>query len=505
MLIDGDKCFPGPSGTGQLIEIRYNEYTGQLLRLMGGHALPFQRGIEMFGLMKSCGCSQTREQRLYHRLHYCGTCKTIGSLYGQSSRVMLNSDAVFLGEVLSALSDPAERLNQWRHTYKSNTCFPGSDQFRNNPLSLQFAATAGLLMAEFKIADRIEDSNRYLWKLPLKFFSKPFRAASIQLTRWKIPVSDLWNCWHLQCRRERELEDGRISLSSVELIDYLAEPTAVATGLIFQHGACVVGNPEVQSTMQVLGRSFGSLLYLLDALEDYETDFHARNFNGLRAAFDLSEDRLPDELREWSVDRLWGLAAEIERTLHQLPLSPTLAAHFTQRLKANLAKRLGQERPVSQRIPARAQEPISSPAVSSVIAMLTAKVRTCGSGTARSRFAERLRTMVLSVSALVFAFERLLRARTAAGAYELIPLAAGPAFMHGLEPSMAAASLSTASSEDLPEMPPMGEGLEQIGEHVEKKKRCCGGGGDDSDGGCCSCCDCCGDCGSCCECASCCD
>jgi len=43
----------------------------------------------MFGLMRHAP-----------RLPYCGTCKTMGALYGQRSRVFLSHDVVFLAELL---------------------------------------------------------------------------------------------------------------------------------------------------------------------------------------------------------------------------------------------------------------------------------------------------------------------------------------------------------------------------------------------------------------------
>jgi hypothetical protein len=135
----------------------------------------------MFGLMKSCTCAQTSDQKQLRRVHYCGTCKIIGRLYRQKSRVLLNSDAVFLGEVLSAISNSDQRLDQWNRADHSHNCFSLPQKPEDMPLALQFAATAVLMIAEFKLADRIADSNRGLWKIPHWFFSKSFRAAAKRL------------------------------------------------------------------------------------------------------------------------------------------------------------------------------------------------------------------------------------------------------------------------------------------------------------------------------------
>ena len=42
----------------------------------------------MFGLMKARACALDDDAKERRRLQYCGTCKTLGSLYGQRSRLL---------------------------------------------------------------------------------------------------------------------------------------------------------------------------------------------------------------------------------------------------------------------------------------------------------------------------------------------------------------------------------------------------------------------------------
>ena len=76
----------------------------------------------MFGLMKAKTCSLPEELKHHRRLHYCGTCKTMGSLYGQKTRTLLNHDTVFLAEVLTAISTDNESLREWHQAYQSFNC-----------------------------------------------------------------------------------------------------------------------------------------------------------------------------------------------------------------------------------------------------------------------------------------------------------------------------------------------------------------------------------------------
>jgi hypothetical protein len=67
----------------------------------------------MYSLMKALTCSRHQDNTTPYRLHYCGTCKTMGPLYGQKSRFLLNHDAVFLSELLTLLAPDAAPPAAW--------------------------------------------------------------------------------------------------------------------------------------------------------------------------------------------------------------------------------------------------------------------------------------------------------------------------------------------------------------------------------------------------------
>ena len=60
----------------------------------------------MFGLLQNR--KLTAEETSEFRLNYCGTCKTIGKLYGHKERILLNFDVVFLSELLAAVNNHKE-------------------------------------------------------------------------------------------------------------------------------------------------------------------------------------------------------------------------------------------------------------------------------------------------------------------------------------------------------------------------------------------------------------
>ncbi|MFT7604623.1 MAG: hypothetical protein ACI8VT_002208, partial [Saprospiraceae bacterium] len=112
----------------------------------------------MFGLMrpeKSCS-DKTSDDYRYHRMHYCGTCKTLGQAYGQRARTLLNFDTVFFAEILSHLSK--ENLADWQHSYQAiNQCFKMPSQEEALPISLKYAAATNVLLGELKLDDNSKD------------------------------------------------------------------------------------------------------------------------------------------------------------------------------------------------------------------------------------------------------------------------------------------------------------------------------------------------------------
>lgn len=270
----------------------------------------------MFGLMKACGCNKTANQKEMRRLHYCGTCKTMGRLYGQKSRVLLNHDAVFLGELLTALS-PA--VPEFAQAYVSRSCMaiPAAADL---PWALQYAATANVALADLKLQDKVVDSQSRLARLASRVYAAPFRKAAARLASWKFPTEELKGLTAMQSARERE---------EPTTIERLSEPTARATRLVFSHGAEQMGAPnETLRAMEDLGYAFGEVAYLVDAIQDRADDAKKGAFNALAATGTSSEE---------ATAVLKAKQAEMIAALKALPLSDKRKAVFIGRVRSNLA------------------------------------------------------------------------------------------------------------------------------------------------------------------------
>src|ERR1051325_1789005 len=212
----------------------------------------------MYGLMRAGICSRHQDQAYQRRLHYCGTCKTMGRLYGQRSRFLLNNDAVFLAELLSALTPDAPPVPEWDSAFQSYNCLSLPESTEEMPLALQVSATATLVMSEFKVADQLEDGGQGKWKLARRIYSQSFYDASRRMKEWEFPLERMWEWFQAQGPREAETREASEPRGVIQTLEYVAEPTAAVTGLTFQHGSRVAGGSiETQQATYTLGFAFG--------------------------------------------------------------------------------------------------------------------------------------------------------------------------------------------------------------------------------------------------------
>jgi len=273
----------------------------------------------MFGLMrfrKTCGHSP--ESWKNWRLHYCGTCKVMGRVYGQASRLTLNHDTVFLGEMLTALSP---KPVHWSAGMRSFSCMSLPASQAEAPEALRYAAAATVVLTEYKLRDRIEDDSRLrtFWTKARRWWSPRFRTACAELHGFGFDVKTLDRALSAQLGVERRGDPDP------------AGPTASAASMFYAHGAFLAKRPELRETLARLGAAFGSMIYWLDAWSDQDSDQRAGTYNAI-VAMGLDRERAIAE-----IDRHAGEAIRAMRELGD----SGLAAAFASRLRGNLDARLG--------------------------------------------------------------------------------------------------------------------------------------------------------------------
>lgn len=298
----------------------------------------------MFGFMKFYRCSGNQDERKQYRWHYCGVCKTLGTLYGQASRLFLNRDLVFLSELLAELGGQDANPAAWQCTaLRKRNCFALPRKHDEIPLPLRIAATYNVLLAKYKLDDNIADSKKgasLVWKIGREVFSRAFAKAEQQMRAWDFPVQDL--AWWMQEQRTRETNPYTTGEPEAQLWS-LAEPTAVSTGLGMKYGAILVDRADMADTMYEFGYSFGQLIYLLDALEDFDKDAEKGEFNALRSSYQLSDAHLPTQYREKILRLITSREAMLQQALSDLDMPEEKTRLFNTRITQNLNRACGKE------------------------------------------------------------------------------------------------------------------------------------------------------------------
>jgi hypothetical protein len=289
----------------------------------------------MFGLMRFHSCSFTKSERNNYQQHYCGVCKTLGTFYSQKIRFLLNRDFVFLSEILSDMVPTTlpEEL--------SNHCFSLMKEKSDIPLSLQIGAEINVLYVDCKLKDNIADAKfakRLWWKFIRMMFRKEFRTVARLMEQWNFPIEKV--TYWLNEQKSRE-SNGYHVTNGEAAVNYYAEPTAVITGLAFQHGANIIGKHDKAALMYKVGYTFGRLLYVLDAFDDFELDYNRKEFNGLQAAFRIQNCQLgADSLNKVTL-MIRSLEEDMQQALSNLNFSQARNMYLKKRLEGNVKRKLG--------------------------------------------------------------------------------------------------------------------------------------------------------------------
>lgn len=291
----------------------------------------------MFGLMKFRAKAPADLPAQHQRLHYCGVCKAMGRQYGQRTRVSLNYDAIFLSELLTFLGPaPANYHQEWSPALLSYNCLrlPKEEDL---PMSLKYAAAVNVLFAGVKLEDNVQDKGGFLWRTASKFYGERVAKAEGELREMGLDLEAV-NGW-LRTHAEREKE-GRKG-NAKQHIERMAEATAEITALVFKQGAVAMGNAGEQGKMEMLGRDFGKMIYLLDAWRDFEKDDKKGEYNPIREAYNVVGREMPMAVREEMQAKLLQTARLMLETVQALPLTSPQNTWFRERIEENLREQLG--------------------------------------------------------------------------------------------------------------------------------------------------------------------
>lgn len=281
----------------------------------------------MFGLLKNNMLTDSDFNDF--RQSYCGTCKTIGKLYGQKERFTLNTDVVFLSELLSEMNNCENDFDG----IKINTCFklPHTDKI---PLFLKYTASINILLSYFKVLDNIQDSKYKLsaWKLLKIFERSKYKKAKSLLISIGLDAENIEKAINQQFLREKEgLDIGEFRDS----FKYYAEITGEITGQVYKQGAQSISKTQFSNNLYEIGKNFGEIVYMIDAIEDYTKDVKDNRFNIFRFN---SNGRINITAKQEVLNYINLNIEKIKEQINLLPISETKKQSFINRLCFSFSK-----------------------------------------------------------------------------------------------------------------------------------------------------------------------
>jgi hypothetical protein len=267
-------------------------------------------------------------------------------------RLALNHDIAFMAHVIGECAESNDRKHP-QHRESLDPAFyhynclvlPEKDESIGVPVTFKLAAAVNILLSELTVRDKIADSQGKKLS-PWLWLNKRINPAGLMarksLCQWKFPLDHLDRLAALQQEREKE-SIQHLLLNPGKTLEFYAHPTASITGIIFQRASIVTGNTKKKGLMYGLGYRFGQLMYILDALEDFNRDQKKDHFNAIAAAYRYSPGRdvtITSKDRREVIDKLKDSGIEIQSILSAMPLDDARKKSLSHQFHANLNRRL---------------------------------------------------------------------------------------------------------------------------------------------------------------------
>ncbi len=210
----------------------------------------------MFGYVVPAPDALSDDDKLLWQSFYCTLCRQIGKR-SQPARLGLSYDLTFLALLIAGLSHTPPKFEGSHrcilHPTKKTNIYEACDAF-------DYAADASVILIKAKLDDDRHDENNPLYSVA-SYFIKDNEAKQATL-RDKISTS----LFKLSEIEKENLLD----------VDLAADAFAVLCGELFR----LSPTPESEKkALYWLGYNLGRWIYLIDALEDLESDIKKGSYN----------------------------------------------------------------------------------------------------------------------------------------------------------------------------------------------------------------------------------
>lgn len=227
-----------------------------------------------------------------YRSYYCGLCQALRERYGKTGQITLTYDMTFLVILLTGLYEPECRIDQRRCMVH-----PGR---KHDMLVNEFSAYAAdmnILLAYHNCMDDWIDDRNLLKLSSAKILERKYKSLKKRYPRQTNAIETYLEQVH---KSEHE---------NINDLDLVSGYTGTLLGELF-----VYRRDEWNNTLRRMGFFLGKFIYLMDALDDLESDEKKNHYNPWK----FYRDR-PD-FEEFSRNILTMMTAECAREFEKLPI-----------------------------------------------------------------------------------------------------------------------------------------------------------------------------------------
>jgi hypothetical protein len=231
----------------------------------------------VFGIIRPCEHRLGGELRAAWQAHLCGLCLALRDDHGQAARVATNYDGLLVSVLTEAqMSGPPGRR-------RAGPC-PLRGMRRLGVATgecARLAAGVSLVLAAAKVRDHVLDGDGLAGRPGVRVVARQVagrwtRQGAATGQRVGFDTGVLLDAVGRQARLEATAGPGSSLLA-------VTEPTETATGAAFGHTAVLAGRPGNREPLTEVGRLFGRVAHLLDAVEDLAADDASGAWNPVRA------------------------------------------------------------------------------------------------------------------------------------------------------------------------------------------------------------------------------
>lgn len=239
----------------------------------------------MFGYILPDKPNMYMKDYYFYRSIYCGLCFLTKKIYGNVARIGVNYDLVFIDALLHGL-----RVREYESEEKVCIANPFKKKavLKDNPISRK-VTTLNVLLLEFKGKDDRRDGVDLKKKIAGAFFKRKAKKARKILPE----IAVILDKAYIQQEEVEKIEGVSI--------DRAAHPFAVAIA----DCVCHLAEEDASQTLWKIVYDLGKYVYLMDAIDDFESDVKKKEFNPFK--YENPECKTKADLIEKIGDDLWFL------------------------------------------------------------------------------------------------------------------------------------------------------------------------------------------------------